>query len=182
MKKFTAIVLSLALIMTSLSSTAHADTRTTTAALTDGQLALVRTNCSKAQTALDRIRKNDALSRIYLGQEYETISYNFMAPMNNRIATTRLDGTALTKTTASFSEQLDDFHSTYLQYTQAVNGALAMRCTNKPQEFYDKIMSAYNYRTVLKKDITELESLAKQYQQQAVDLKPQLSLLGKGHK
>lgn len=182
MKKYMVITLSVTLILASLSSTAYADTRPATALLSDDQLALVRMNCSKSQTVLDRIRKNDALSRIYLGQEYETISYNFMAPMNNRIATTRLDGTVLTKTTASFSEQLDSFHSTYLQYTQAINGALAMKCADRPQEFYEKIMNAYSYRTTLKKDITELASLAKQYQLQASELKPQLDLLGKGRK
>ncbi len=175
-------MIGIALTVSSLAgTTARAEERTSNP-LTSAQLALVRTNCSTAQTSLDRIRKNDTLSRVYLGQEYETISYNFMAPMNNRVAATRLDGTKLTKTTASFGERLDNFHSTYLQYTQTMNDLITMKCADHPQEFYDKTITAYNGRVALKKAIDELRVLAGQYQQQVLDLKPQLGLNEEGHK
>lgn len=183
MKKYVSFIIGIAISAISLAgNTVYAAEERMPIQLNDEQLALVRMNCGRAQTTLDRIRKNDVLSRIYLGQEYETISYNFMAPLNNRTANTRLDGTELTKTTASFSEQLDKFHTDYSQYTRSVNDALTMKCADHPWDFYEKIIDAYNDRVELKKDITTLEAYAKQYRQQAIDLKPQLGTLEKSEK
>src|SRR4051812_38508816 len=71
--------------------------------LTSSQIAVVKANCLSAQSTLNRIHANDALSRVHLGQEYETISTKFMAPMNSRIALAKLDNVELTRTTVDFN-------------------------------------------------------------------------------
>ena len=67
------------------------------------QLALIRANCVSVRSSLQRLHANDALTRVNLAREYETISDKLMAPMNSRIALNKLDGVAAAKTTVEFS-------------------------------------------------------------------------------
>jgi hypothetical protein len=52
--------------------------------LDDAQISHIRTRCVDVQSFLSRLRANDGLRRVNLGQQYETISTRLMAPMTSR--------------------------------------------------------------------------------------------------
>ena len=109
--------------------------------LTERQLNLVRSNCATTKTVLERIRANDALVRINLGREYDTISTKLMAPMNSRIALNKLNGIDLTKTTVDFDHQIGQFRNSYQRYEQIMSHNAA---ADRPQRgAYPRLDSSY---------------------------------------
>ena len=52
---------------------------------TEAQLTKIQTECSSIKSHLKKLRSNDALMRVNLGQNYETISSRLMAKLNGVI-------------------------------------------------------------------------------------------------
>ena len=142
----------------------YADSTSTN--LSDNQISLIKANCISVQSSLNIIHANDALSRVHLGQEYETISTNFMASMNSRVALAKLDGVALTKTTVDFNNKLNEFRTTYQQYEQVMSKALQTKCTDQPSVFYTTLTQAQLDRVAVRKVVGDLAALVTQYQQE----------------
>jgi hypothetical protein len=151
-------------------SVAYADD--TAATLTDNNLTTIRRNCVSVQSTLNRIHESDALARVNLGQQYETIATKLMAPFNSRVALNRLDGVALTQTTVAFNNQLDKFRTLYRQYEQTLLKAMQLRCTDQPVTFYDTLNLARSQRAAVRDAITEMSKLVNQYSDQVKTLAP----------
>lgn len=138
----------------------------TSLVLTEGQIALIRTNCIASQSVLNRVHANDGLMRVNLGQQYETISARLMAPMNSRIALNKLDGLELAKTTVDFNKKLDEFRSVYQEYERTVSSTLATNCVNQPVAFYDSVSLARTKRQTVQTTVSQLNALVTQYRSQ----------------
>lgn len=141
---------------------AYADTQEPVA-LTDEQVSLIQSNCITVQSTLQRLHANDALSRVYLGQEYETISTKLMAPMNSRVALNKLDSVALTETTVKFNTELEDFRNLYRDYDQTIARALEIDCRRNPRDFYQTIADARKGRADVRTSVGIMTKLVKQY-------------------
>lgn len=141
--------------------------------LTEPQITAIKTNCHSIQSTLTRIHTNDALSRVHLGQEYETISTKFMAPMNSRVALMKLNGVELAKTTVEFNDKLNTFRSRYQQYEQLLLRPIQMKCSDQPVAFYDAIVEARDARGLVKEMVGELGNLVTQYSKQVSELRTQ---------
>ena len=139
----------------------------TTTVLQDSDVATIRANCVGVQTVLNRIHSSDALARVNLGQQYETISTKLMAPLNSRVALNRLDGVALTKTTVEFNAKLNEFRSLYQQYEQTLLRAIQIKCTDQPVAFYDTLNLARDHRAAVREAVVDMSGLVKQYGQEA---------------
>lgn len=141
--------------------------------LTDAQVSAIRANCSAVQSTLTRIHTNDALNRVHLGQEYETISSKFMAPMNSRVALAKLDGVELAKTTVTFNQKLTEFRSAYQEYEQTLLRALQLKCSDQPVAFFDTVVLAQQDRAEVRDSVVELSKLVTQYSTQVKALSKQ---------
>jgi len=149
-------------------SSAYAEGATTV--LQDSDLATIRANCVGVQTVLNRIHSSDALARVNLGQQYETISTNLMAPLNSRVALNRLDGVALTQTTVGFNAKLNEFRSLYQQYEQTLLRAIQIKCTDQPVAFYDTLNLARTHRAAVREAVVALGGLVKRYGEEVTNL------------
>lgn len=167
-KRFIITVLALAVVA---SPFVYADS--TSSNLSDNQVSLIKANCISVQSSLNIIHANDALSRVHLGQEYETISTNFMASMNSRVALAKLDGVSLTKTTVDFNSKLNDFRNAYQQYEQTMSKALQTKCTDQPAAFYTTLTQAQSDRVAVRQIVSDLATLTTQYQQEVSDIQSQ---------
>ncbi len=139
--------------------------------LTEPQISAIKANCHSIQSTLTRIHTNDALSRVHLGQEYETISTKFMAPMNSRVALMKLNGVELAKTTVEFNDKLNTFRTRYQQYEQLLLRPIQMKCADQPVAFYDAMVEARDARALVKEMVDGLGSLATQYAGQVKELR-----------
>lgn len=142
--------------------------------LSDNQISLIKLNCLGVQSTLSRIHANDALSRVHLGQEYETLSTKFMAPMNSRVALAKLDGVNLTKTTVDFNNKFDKFRDLYKDYEQTMFRAIQTKCVDQPGAFYTTLTQAQTERVLVGQMVTELAGLVTQYQQEVEAVRTQV--------
>lgn len=141
--------------------------------LSDNQINLIKQNCLSVQSTLTRIHANDALSRVHLGQEYETISTKFMASMNSRVALAKLDGVALARTTVNFNTKLNKFRNLYQQYEQTMFRAIQTKCVDQPSVFYETLTQAQSDRVTVRQVVMELEDLVTEYQQEVATVRVQ---------
>lgn len=130
------------------------------------QLALIRANCVSVRSSLQRLHANDALTRVNLAREYETISDKLMAPMNSRIALNKLDGVAAAKTTVEFSRELATFRSSYQRYEESVTKTIDIDCQERPVDFYQMIEYARMYRAEVRQTVMKMSELIKKYRAQ----------------
>lgn len=131
--------------------------------LNDETIATIRANCLTTQVTLNRIHESDALARVNLGQQYETISTKLMAPLNSRVALNRLNGVALTQVTVEFNAKLDEFRSLYQQYEQTLLRAIQIKCTDQPVRFYDTLTLARTHRAAVREAVVSLGDLVTRY-------------------
>ena len=134
--------------------------------LSSAQLALIRANCVSIRSSLQRLHENDALARVNLGREYETISNKLMAPMNSRIALNKLDGVMAAKTTVEFDDDLATFRSSYQRYEESVARTINIDCQERPVDFYQMIEYARMYRAEVRQTVMRMSELIKKYRMQ----------------
>lgn len=167
------ILIIVAALLTVVSPVVYADDQTSSM-ITADQLSLIRANCVRAQSSMTRLHANDALARVHLGQEYETISTKLMTPMNSRVVLDKYDGSAMIKTAAEFNTKIDEFRSLYRQYDEAIVRAIQMKCTDQPASFLDTLTQARDYRSSVRDAVAALSSLVDQYKSQVSELKSQV--------
>lgn len=134
--------------------------------LNDDQIKSIRQHCIRAQATMTRIHAHDALTRINLVQQFETISSRLMAPLNSRIAANKLDGLDLARTTVDYNKEIDHFRTVYRDYEQTLSTTMQMDCTNQPVGFYDNLTLAREQRGVVHASVKKLQEYVKQYRAQ----------------
>ena len=73
-------------------------------------------NCSSVRVAIKNIHTNDALTRVNVGQRYNSISTKLMARLNGRLAVNKLDSSKLVNITNDFESARLKFNSNYNDY------------------------------------------------------------------
>lgn len=132
--------------------------------LTEAQTEAVIESCSVSKIALNDVHYSDAAMRVNLGQEYANITSRLMAPMNSRISLSGRDGVELTRITADYNTERNEFIEVYRQYDNSVSAALAVDCRQDPAGYYAAIIDAREQRVLVRQSARELNSLARQYQ------------------
>ena len=171
MNRLIGLILTLSLALASVPSVSRA----VTSQLTESQIETIRTNCNYTQKSLMRIQASDALARVNLGREYETIFTRMMTPMNSRVVLNSMDATGLVGTATSFSNQLNHFRTLYQQYDQLMDQAKGINCNNQPVQFYDTVNSARDKRIEVAQSVTTLNRLLDDYRSGIDGLNKQLS-------
>lgn len=120
--------------------------------------------CTNIQNQLGRLRSNDALTRVNLGQNYEVISSRLMANLNTRIVSNKLNGSELVAISAEFSENLDYFRENYQIYERELTKLSHMDCTKDADKFYDQLETVRYQRGELNFNTTKLHEIAEEYQ------------------
>ena len=131
--------------------------------LDDNQIEQIRNNCINTQATLARVHTSDALLRVNLGRQYDTLSTRLMAPFNSRAALNKLDVTPLVSTTTKFETSLDKFRTSYKNYEETVSSALQTDCKSHPVAFHDTVAEAQEKRKIVADSVTELNRLVAEY-------------------
>ncbi len=151
----------------------YADNQTS-AMVTSDQLSLIRQNCVTVQASITRLHASDALARVHLGQEYETISTKLMTPLNSRAVLDKYDASDIIKTAANFNAKLDLFRTQYQHYDEAISSALQMNCRDQPASFLDILTQARDDRTAVQDTVTQMSGIVQQYRTQVTALQAQV--------
>lgn len=169
MRKALLVVLSLCLVV--IVATIHGDI-TTAQTTNEGQLKPgadsqvlhdVSFNCLAVKFKLSKVHEDDGLSRVNLGQSYDSVSTKLMARLNSRIVQSRLDGAELIKKASEYETALNDFKNDYQTYEVQMNDLIKSDCSTQPQTFYSNLQSVRDLRSKVENDTKQLNRLIKEY-------------------
>lgn len=132
----------------------------------DEQIVAIKARCSTLQATLNQLQRNDTLQRHDKGQTYRMIMDKLMTPLNQRIASNKLDGGELVATSAAYSHAYQEFYDAYISYDQSLSDARGIDCTKQPTRFYDQVADAQTKRMKVYEASAKLTTLAKQYKEQ----------------
>jgi hypothetical protein len=138
---------------------------------TETQIEKIQSECSNIKNHLKKLRSNDALMRVNLGQNYETISTRLMANLNVRISTNKLNGAKLVEKSAEFNENIGYFRDNYQIYEKELVKLTEIDCTKKPRDFYIQLERVRYYRSELNFNTTKLAEIGKEYKSSLSEFK-----------
>ena len=77
--------------------------------LSDEEIGAISQNCSSIKIRLQRVQKDDAKNRVYLGSQYETIASKLMLNLNLRLVKNGMANALLAEQQTTFMSERDRF-------------------------------------------------------------------------
>lgn len=131
--------------------------------ISDDHAKLVTSNCTSAQSSLDRIHRNDTSLRLDRGRQFEFISSKLMARLNGRLALNQFDASELVSVTSKYKDTVDEFRDAYYHYETKLSQVLKINCHDNPQAFYNGTQDTREKRQKVLDKVTEVNRLAEDY-------------------
>lgn len=166
MKSFTRLGVGIVLALTSALFGYQLTSQAVDPVITDAQAESVRTHCIQIQATLNQLQQSDTLLRYNVGASYRTMSEKLMVPLNQRIAATNFDGSALVRITAEYNKEYQDFYKKYRTYNEKLQAVMKLDCIDEPKEFYAALATARQTRTDVYKASNLLIGLLKEYKKE----------------
>ena len=142
-----------------------------TETLTDTQIEVIRQNCVSAQSSMQRLELNEAVTRRNRGVSYEA-TLKLMAALNSRIAYNKLTAPNLASLTAEVEKKRTQFVENYINYNNSYNVTMRLpNCREQPVTFYDYLTQTRELRTKLATSVDDIDRLLDSYQQSLNSLK-----------
>lgn len=127
---------------------------------------VIISKCPLIKTQIDKVSKNDLLTRVNYGQMYESIIRDVMTPTNTRVVANRLLNSAeLVAISNQFEDDVNVFRNKYQIYELKINSLNNFNCQKNPTEFYQLLTKVRLLRLDLAKIISDLENTYHNYGQ-----------------
>lgn len=130
--------------------------------LTEQKIAAIRVNCNEAQSILQRVQRNDIVTRTHRGRRYETV-LSLMASFNSRAALNQINEPRLVQATAQLQTAFMQFYDHYTKHQDDLEAVLEVDCVAQPEVFYQNLVTARESRAILSTDVTEMSVLIDEY-------------------
>lgn len=140
--------------------------------LSERQQGAISQNCSTIQQSLSQLQKIDSRTRTYLGTTYETIANRFIIPLNLRLV--KNNRPTLSEIQTEFTLEQAKFRDAYTDYMRELESLIVCDCKNHPDEFYQKLVTTREKRTVLRATTEKLSMLSSQQYSAVLDLRSRL--------
>ena len=147
----------MALMMTTMLPVAAMAEETTE--ITDEQKNNIVANCDNIHNTLVVLQHNDSRTRVYLGRYYETISTDFITPLNVWLVGHNMSNAELVENQNDFAAERNNFVGEYITYQKALEDLVATDCKAEPAKFYDKLTNVRKLRAVVEKDVKKIREL-----------------------
>lgn len=132
--------------------------------LGDAQIETIRQNCVAAQSNMQRLELNEAVTRRNRGVTYES-TIKLMAALNSRIAANKLTAPELSTITAEVEQKRSQFTDNYIDYNNSYNVTMRLpKCREQPVTFYDYLTRTRELRIELATNIDDIDRLLDSYQ------------------
>ena len=123
----------------------------------------ISTKCSSIKQFLKRVQNSDKNTRVSLGSSFQTISNNFITPLNVRFLKNNQFNSDLNTTQTDYAEARTEFNQLFISYSQEFEELLNIDCVNNPDSFYHRLQSVRNKRTEVAKSVEELKSIIEKH-------------------
>ena len=131
--------------------------------LTANQSSVISTSCSSIKSSLKSIQHLDSRTRSYYGKYYETILTDYMIPLGTRLMRANQPDAKLTEIQSEFTSARAQFNSDFISYSQSFEDLTSTDCVAHPEDFYAKLETVRQKRTILAKDIESVQQVVDRY-------------------
>lgn len=143
-------------------------------AITEEQSGVIVRRCDTIKDDLKKVQKEDARVRVYLGGHYETILSKFITPLNVRLVENNLSSAGLVENQNDFAASKTIFANDFVNYQQGLEELVGIDCKEKPEEFYDKLVTVRQKRKTMVQDVLKMRSLISEHVKLVEGLKSRL--------
>lgn len=143
-------------------------------AITEEQSGAIVRRCDTIKDDLKKVQKEDARVRVYLGGHYETILSKFITPLNVRLVENNLSSAGLVENQNDFAASKTIFANDFVNYQQGLEELVGIDCKEKPEEFYDKLVTVRQKRKTMVQDVLKMRSLISEHVKLVEGLKSRL--------
>ncbi|MFZ2275622.1 MAG: hypothetical protein WAV68_01490 [Candidatus Nanogingivalis sp.] len=132
---------------------------------TEVQISKIVAECSNIKKHLSKLHSADALNRVNLGQNYESISNNLMAKLNARISLNRMNSANLVSKTVELDENIQYFRENYKKFETELKKLQKIDCSksSNAQEFYLQLEKTRHQRSELNYNVSKIKEIIKEY-------------------
>jgi len=116
------------------------------------------------KNSLTQLHANDALTRVNMGQIYESMYTKLMDKFNSRLSNNKLNNTDLENSANEYSSALDKFRQDYISYEEQLAKTIAIDCTKQPIVFYEAVVNSRTKRNIVHEDVIKLTEKIDLYQ------------------
>lgn len=143
-------------------------------AISEGQSALIKSNCDSIQENLKLLQKDDSRVRVYLGALYERVLTKYIVPLNVRLVENSISNVAFIENQNSFATTKTAFVDDFVNYQKSLEELTLIDCKKNPEEFYQKLIVVREKRAKMAKDVTKLSDLMTKQKNLVLELKEKL--------
>jgi hypothetical protein len=107
--------------------------------LSPEKLSNIENKCDSLKQSLKRIQNSDRNTRVSIGRSFQTITNNFVTPLNVRLVKNNRSNSELTDIQSELANARDNFNRKYIEYSQGLEDLIAFDCKNNPEGFYRQL-------------------------------------------
>lgn len=130
------------------------------------KISKVQAECLNIKKHLSKLRSTDALKRVNLGRDFESISNDLMEKLNTRIVVNKLNGANLIAETANFSKKFAIFKEKYQAYDKESAKLFSQDCQKNGREFMNELEKVRTLRRELQESVDEVRKSAENYRKE----------------
>lgn len=142
--------------------------------LSESDLDVIAQGCNSTNIQLQRIQKDDARNRVYLGAQFETVATNLMLNLNLRLVKNGIANASLADQQTAFTERRNKFKNSYISYSQEFDNLLNISCKNEPKRFYEQLEVVREKREKVNSHVVKLRSALSVHRQTVDELRSEL--------
>lgn len=130
-------------------------------ALSEDQQGAISQNCNTIKQSLQNLQRVDSKTRTFLGSTYETLSVDFLTPLNLRLVKNNRPNADLSSIQSNFTNSQTEFKNLYTEYMREMENLINTDCKTEPSKFYDQLETTRNKRRELEKKTDDILKLIK---------------------
>ena len=142
--------------------------------LSDDEIGAVSQNCASIKVRLQRVQKDDARNRVFLGSQYEMIASKLMLNLNLRLVKNSIASATLADQQTTFTSERDRFKNDFIGYSQEFENLLNINCKNEPEKFYRQLEVVREKRADVDASMQRLKSIVSLHYESVLDLRNNL--------
>ena len=129
-----------------------------TEAYTDTKGINIVNSCTIISKKLKTLQQEDSRVRTYLGDRYDTISTNYIKPLNTRLVLNNY-ATTDAESQAKLLEAKTLFAADFVDYQKSLEDLISTDCKTNPEIFYGKLNIVREKRKVMSQDVLTIEEI-----------------------
>lgn len=121
--------------------------------LTPNQAEYISSVCKTIEPSLTQLHSNDALLRVNVGQNYESIGTRLLNRFSARVQFNNLNNSNLVTANDEYDKSLVLFRNAYRDYEVSLSELIALDCQKEPTRFFNTLENTRSKRQAVRQQV-----------------------------